>query len=150
MNWSVLWEKIQAHAVSLVFAFLALVVPSALLIAQEQLANYAEGHPIAMVRVLAGLVLITTVFAAMFFYYRPRLCFDKRLGIYRDRKTGLYYCSSCLITSKVKAPLRERADGWRCQVVSCGKSYANPDYKQPPSPPPPQRRSNWMSGGPGT
>lgn len=132
MNWSSLWEKVQAHAVTLVFAALSAVIPGVVLLAQKQLAAYAEEHPVATVRIVAGLAFVALWSAGMFFYYRPRLRFDKRLGIYRDRKTGLYYCTSCLIANQLKVPLTEMAHGWACGVKSCGKFYPNPDYKKPP------------------
>ncbi len=57
--------------------------------------------------------------------------FDKRLGIYRHKESGLYYCTSCL-KSNIESPLKEEEHGWTCEIKSCSKFYRNPDYKEPP------------------
>ena len=59
--------------------------------------------------------------------------FDKRLGIYKNKISGLYYCTSCL-QSGLESPLQESASQWTCQVKTCAKIYYNPDYKSPDPP----------------
>lgn len=70
--------------------------------------------------------------------------FAKRLGIYRHRQSGLYYCTSCLQTG-TESPLKESSSGWQCEVKTCEKFYRNPDYKDP-KPFHVERRSHWMDG----
>lgn len=59
------------------------------------------------------------------------LIFDKRLGIYKHKKTGDYYCPSCL-AEHIRSPLKEMKHGWICGVLKCKQFYENPDYKEPP------------------
>lgn len=57
--------------------------------------------------------------------------FIKELGIYRSKKSGHYFCSSCLMKN-IESPLTEKPGGWRCELKDCGKNYHNPSYHPPP------------------
>ncbi len=57
--------------------------------------------------------------------------FDKRLGLYKHKTNGLFFCVSCMSNNRV-SPLLEREDGWLCMVKSCEQFYHNPDYQPEP------------------
>lgn len=139
-------EKLQAHAFEAALAALGTAIPTWLLLAEAELVPYvSQVSPTTVLRAVALLVAIAGWLTALLLFFRPRLKFDTRLGIYRDRKTGVYYCSSCY-SAKVRAPLKEFESGWRCVVKDCLMWFENPDYKAPPSPPAPteSRRRSWI------
>ncbi len=90
---------------------------------------------------LLRLILLAVGLAAWVVYLTPWLRFDKRLGIYRDTWSGLYYCTKCK-TAKRLTPLREMPKGWHC--VTCSWIYNNPDYKEPPKPKQDPEPHGWM------
>jgi len=129
-------EKLQEEAAKyLAIALLALalfvlaaiwVLPGELLPTQviEWLDEYSTGKTLLRAfLVIGGLV-------AWIVYLRPWLRFDKHLGIYRDIRTGLYYCTRCKTEKRIHTPLQETKAGWYC--VSCKWFYSNPEYKNPP------------------
>jgi hypothetical protein len=92
---------------------------------------------VELVRKLVGLLLVLQIISLAFIFYllrqkRSGFEFISRLGVYRHKKTGVYYCTSCLKKDNLISPLREYQAGWQCQVKSCEKFYTNPDYKKPP------------------
>ncbi|MEO5657075.1 MAG: hypothetical protein ABIO65_10270 [Nitrospiria bacterium] len=129
-------EKLQAHALEAALATLGTAIPAWLLIAESHLVPYVSRiDPTTVLRVLAVLVALSAWSTALLLFFRPRLKFDTQLGIYRDRKSGIYYCSSCY-SAKRRAPLKEFKSGWRCVVKDCNMWFENPTYKEPPSPRP--------------
>src|SRR4051812_26645215 len=87
--------------------------------------------PSTVIRIRALLILLLLWSWAFIVYLRPWLKFIPRLGIYQDRKSGLYYCPSCY-AKKLRSPLKHQKHGWQCEVKECNKFYRNPDYKKPP------------------
>jgi hypothetical protein len=96
-----------------------------------------SGVPRSMLYNIILLCLTLLLFAlSWILYHRPknlinRFVFDKRSGISKHKKSGKYYCTSCLLTTQIQSQLIERPDGWYCQVSSCSKRYPNPDYRPP-------------------
>lgn len=130
-------EKLQEEVAKyLAIALLALalfvlaaiwVLPGELLPTQviQWLDEYSTGET------LLRALLVTAGLAAWIIYLRPWLRFDKRLGIYRDIRTGLYYCTRCKTEKRIHTPLLEIPNrGWHC--VSCKWIYDDPDRDQPP------------------
>ena len=53
--------------------------------------------------------------------------YDTRLGIYKRRTNGLFYCHKCLIEKTMESPLQTQKNGWFCPV--CSSFYSKPsDY----------------------
>jgi len=83
-----------------------------------------------------GLLLATLllgIFPLLFvsyFWFKPKLVFDKRLNIYRDLKTDVYYCTSCK-TKNILSPLAKRESYWNCTLKECRMNFDDPDYVQP-------------------
>lgn len=139
-------EKVQEEAVKylavtlvgiVLFVLAAVwILPNELLPTQviEKLGEYSTG------KTLLRAILLIGGLVAWIVYLRPCLIFDKRIGAFRDFKTGLYYCTRCRSEKKIKTPLRELPDnfGWQCDV--CNRGYRNPDYVEP-IPPPPKRNN---------
>lgn len=124
-------EKLQAHALEGSLASLGTALPVWLLLAESNLVPYvSQLSPSWVIRSAALLLVVALWSSALLMFFRPKLKFDSRLGIYRDKKTGLYYCPSCHI-KKLRSPLKESASGWFCSVKDCRLSYKNPDYKAP-------------------
>jgi hypothetical protein len=138
-------EKLQAHASEVLLAALGTALPAWLLLAESRLVPHvSQLDPTTVIRA-AALSLVVTLWAfALFLFFRPRLKFDSRLGIYRDRKSELHFCPSCH-TKKIRSPLKEQVNGWRCSVKECMLFFPNPDHKSPPPAPPIRavRQSAW-------
>lgn len=135
---SQLKEKMEAHVLEALFAGLGTAIPAWLLIAEESLSPLlAQLQPSTVIRSVAALLLIALWAVALFLFFRPRLKFEPKLGVYRDLKSGFYYCPSCY-AKKLRSPMREQDSGWRCVVKECKSFFANPDYKNPDNQP--QRR----------
>lgn len=100
------------------------ILPSELLPTQliAQLDEYSTGKN------LLRLILLTGGLVAWIIYLRPCLRFDKKLGVFKDIKTGLHYCTRCKVEKKIKTPLQESEVGWYCVV--CQRLYNNPNYKE--------------------
>lgn len=133
-------EKLQAHTLEGLLAILGTAIPAWLLLAESRIAPFvSQLDPTTVVRALALSLIVTLWSLAILLFVRPRLKFEPRLGIYRDRKRGLYFCPSCY-SKKLRTPLREEKNGWRCLVKECHGFYRNPDYTEPPTP---KRQSSW-------
>src|SRR6266487_566812 len=65
----------------------------------EALDKYSTGKTLLRAILLIGGLLAWVV------YLRPCLRFNERLGIWRDLKSGLYYCTKCK-TNKKATPLQ--------------------------------------------
>lgn len=77
-------------------------------------------------------MLVLLVFAISMFAcvlsFRPKLTFLPELGLYQDRRRGMFYCPSCKHLKNVHSPLKCREDGWFCVVKECRQLYPNPSY----------------------
>lgn len=102
----------------------------------ELLDKYSTG------KVLLRALLLIGGLSAWIVYLRPCLIFNGRLGIYRDLKSGLYYCTKCKTNRKL-TPLQVRDVGWYCSVHHW--LYNNPDYT-PPEVDPPQYKPECVDG----
>lgn len=137
-------EQLQAHASEALLAGLGTALPAWLLLAESRLVPYvSQLEPVTVIRSAALLVAAVGWAVAFLMFFRPKLKFDSRLGIYRDRKSGLYFCPSCH-TKKLRAPLRESERGWRCVIKECQLFFHNPDFKEPPKPQESRGRNSWM------
>jgi len=138
-------EKLQAHALEALLAGLGTALPAWLLLAESRLMPYvSQLDPTTVIRAAALSLVVTLWASALVLFFRPKLKFDSRLGIYRDKKTGLYFCPSCH-TKKIRAPLRQGERGWRCVIKECQLFFPNPDYKEQPKQPVSVGRNSWMS-----
>lgn len=100
-----------------------------MLLAEDHLASYlSEVAPVLAVRTIAVLFLLVIALLAWIFYVRPWLKFDGALGVYRDTKSGVAYCTSCRTGFNRLSPLQEKEDGWYCRVRDCQQVYRNPLY----------------------
>ena len=73
---------------------------------------------------LLRITLLTIGLFAWIIYLKPWLRFDQHLGIFRDIKTGLHYCTSCKTEKKIHTPLqRLEGKGWYC--VNCKWIYGD-------------------------
>ena len=55
--------------------------------------------------------------------------YDIKLGVYKHKSNGLYYCHKCFIESTKESPLKPKKDGLHCPV--CGSIYKNPENQFP-------------------
>lgn len=69
--------------------------------------------------------------------------FDEKIGILRNPKDSLTYCTSCLHKG-IKSPLKVQENGWMCLNKECHSFYSNPDYNAPAYKPIQRSRSNWI------
>ena len=126
-----LYEKLQNHAIEVILGGLSTVVLAGLILAEHELVPYVSKlSPISVIRAFELMLFVSLVSIAFVFHFRPRLKFDSRLGVYRDRKLGLYYCPSCH-TKKLLSPMQEYDRGWHCLAKGCLMFYKNPDYVGP-------------------
>ena len=82
--------------------------------------------PLVVLRLIATLLLTTTVLLAYCFLQRPWLMWDEPTGTWLSRFTGLRYCGTCR-AKKIVVPLKNEVTGWRC--VSCDKFRPDPARK---------------------
>ena len=140
-------EKLQAHLLTWLLPALGTLLSGVVLWAQTYFAQFLpEPKEIWAVRAIALSLLLLPLPLASWLYFRPKFKHLPRLGVHQNIKTGAYFCSPCLIKSKLHSPLRELPDGsrWHCRV--CGVSANNPDYKKPPEPPKPDLGPHaWMA-----
>lgn len=133
-------EKLQAHALEALLATLGTALPAWMLLAESQIVPFvSQLEPTTVLRAVAFCLVVALWSVALLLFFRPRLKFEPRLGIYRDRKRGLYFCPSCY-AKKLHTPLREEKNGWRCLVQECRGFYYNPDYTELPRP---KQQSSW-------
>ena len=53
--------------------------------------------------------------------------FDTKLGVYKHKLFGHYYCHKCFVENTKESRLEPQRDGLSCPV--CGSFYRNPDIK---------------------
>ena len=121
-------DKLKAKLLDLAILLIGTTLISALLVFEGHLAPFvSQLPPKTIIRV--GIALLLIVSWLGFFLWRsyPRLKFDSRLQIWRDKRSGLFYCPSCR-SKKLFSPLGEEKNGWRCGIKECNQFYRNPDY----------------------
>lgn len=124
-------DKLKDHALKTLAVSVVSGITAALFLAENYLAQYIKTlAPVIIVRLLALLFLVALSFGILLLFTWPHLKFDSRIGIYRDRKTGLFYCPSCR-SKKLRSPLKQEEKGWRCVVRDCMMFYSNPSYVDP-------------------
>lgn len=127
-------EALKARAIELTLAGITATLLSALLLLENDLAQYVSRiEPTMLIRIIAALVAITASSWIAFFYFKPRLKFDKHLQIYKDRKTDIPYCPSCKDGHNRYSKLIKNSGYWRCSVKECRMTYDDPDCAQPPN-----------------
>ncbi len=66
-----------------------------------------------LVHILLGLVVVTLLSLAAYFYYKPKLVISQEDGgCWKDLKTGYRYCVACLATHNKLVPLSLDKDRW--------------------------------------
>jgi hypothetical protein len=128
-------DKLAARLLDLTIGVFVLILPGVLLLVENHLEVFVSQLSLKII-IRAGITLLSLLAWLGFLLWRfwPRLKFDARWGIYIDKRSGLLYCASCH-SKKLRSPLREEENGWRCVIKECGMFYSNPDYvrKRPPS-----------------
>lgn len=128
-------DKLAARLLDLTIGVFVLMLPGVLLLVENHLELFVSQLSLKII-IRAGITLLSLLAWLCFLLWRfwPRLKFDARWGIYIDKRSGLLYCASCH-SKKLRSPLREEENGWRCVIKECGMFYSNPDYvrKRPPS-----------------
>jgi hypothetical protein len=128
-------DKIKSKVLDLAIGLFVLILPGLLLLAENHLQILVSRLSLkAIVRVSITLLSLLAWVLFLLWRFWPRLKFDPRLGIYEDRRSGIFYCPSCR-SKKLLSPLLQREDGWRCRIKECDRFYSNPDYvrKRPPA-----------------
>lgn len=121
-------ELAVTHALSGILSALGLMPTAALLMAEKELVPYVQAlAPTTLLRITAVSLLFGFLSLALLVYLKPKLKFDKKLGIYLNRKTNDPYCPSCF-PSRL-SPLKETEHGWQCMVKDCKFSIRHPDHK---------------------
>ncbi len=126
---------IRARIIESALAVLGTLLLSGLPLVEDRLVLYVSTKdPRVLVWTIAVLVAITAYSWAAFFFFKPRIKFDRRLQVYTDLKTGIHYCVSCLDGHNRKAKLIRKNHGWTCAVKECQVSYEDPDNPKPKGP----------------
>lgn len=135
MNFRIIVEglitKILIHKLASALLFLSPILTGAFLAGRSYLMRFFAdpSGQIAFLSLTLTIAVVPLPFAA-FFYFKPRLIFDDKLGVFRDIKTGALYCPSCKV-KKIQAPLTKRDGYWRCVSKDCGTTYDNPNHIAP-------------------
>ena len=117
-------EKITSRLLDLTVGSFVPILPGVLLLAE----NHLESQLSSKIIIRAGITLLSLVAWLGFLFWRfwQRLKFESRWGIYIDKRSGLLYCASCH-SKKIRSPLGEEENGWRCVLKECGMFYSNRD-----------------------
>jgi len=76
-------------------------------------------------------VVSVLVAIASYFYFKPRMVFDKHRQVYKNEKEpGVYYCVSCKDGHNRWSKLRKKEHGWICFVKECRTVHHDPDNMQ--------------------
>lgn len=132
---SLLSEKLQARLWEWLWPIIGTLLASAVLWAQDFLAQYLKDPSgLIAVRAIALSLFLIPLPLATYLYFRPKFKHLSRLGVHQNIKTGEFVCSHCLITKKLNSPLKtlENNFGWQCSA--CNKWEKNPEYVEPPAP----------------
>jgi len=84
---------------------------------------------IAVLTTALSLILLPLPWA-VYFWFKPIINYDSNLNIYRDIKTGIYYCASCKVKN-ILSPLAKHDAYWRCSLKEYRLTYDDPNYVPP-------------------
>jgi len=126
--------KLTARLLDLTIGSFVLILPGVLLLVENHLQEFVSQLSSKII-IRAGITLLSLLAWLGFLFWRfwPRLKFEPRWGIYIDKRSGLLYCASCH-SKKLRSPLREEENGWRCVLKECGMFYSNRDNVSKPLP----------------
>ncbi len=126
--------KIKERAVELIIA--VLYTPFIILAAKFTPDDFIRRvDPLIWFWLVISLVTICTFFLVYIVYKREKYIFMQEFGILKEKRTGNYFCPSCMANSK-KSHLKEYENGWQCMTKGCNALYYKPGKK----PEPPTRR----------
>jgi hypothetical protein len=126
-------ENVQARSIECIVGFLAVSLPTILVLYTSPIAIWLkELPPLWLVGLPATLLAICLALGAWMIFLRPKLRFDEPTGTYADAKSTLRYCAFCYNTHKKKIPLKNKDHGW--QYVVCNKSFSDPSRPRHPIP----------------
>lgn len=80
---------------------------------------------IAFLSLMLTIAVVPLPFAS-YYYFKPRLIFDEKLGVFHDIKTGILYCPSCKVKN-IQSPLSKN-DGYCCVSKDCHTTYDDPNH----------------------
>ena len=83
---------------------------------------------------VSGTLLL--LLAATYFWFRPKFKFMPKLGAFFEAKSGNYFCTHCLVKTKLNSPLTPDGTEWFCHV--CNSRYR----EEHPQTPVTQKRRN--------
>ena len=135
-----------AQKLPLLLASLSPVLAGVLIYLRTEIAPHLSDPTgwLALQSIAVAAALLPLPFFA-YFWFRPKL---KPLlwGVHQDTKSGVFFCSACLIPHKVHSPMYLSRDGrfWICHSNSNHRKQ-NPDNKEPPAPPQPSGPHAWMA-----
>jgi len=141
-----LLKTVLAQKLPLLLASLSPALAGGLLYLRTEIAPHLSDQTgwlaLQAIAVTAALLPLPLV---AYFWFRPKF---KPLswGVHQNLKTGAYFCSTCLIPSKVHSPMYLSSDGrfWKCHSNSNHKR-PNPEFKEPPLPPQLSGPHAWMA-----
>ncbi len=136
-------EKIKTAPLDIAIGLIVAGLPGVLLSVEDFLKTFVPKlSPGWTVRLYIALISGLAWLGFLLWQSKPWLKFDSRLGIYVNKRSGHFYCTSCH-SKKRFSPLRTEKDGWRCMVRGCDQFYQNPHYRPPRSKIDPMETGPW-------
>lgn len=131
------FEKLKEKLADHLIALLATTFAGFISAVAKYSSPYIVGtvDPLSLFWLVVGLIILCLALVAYIFAQRPKYRFIKELDIYQEKKTGNYFCPSCMANGK-KSHLKEHDNGWQCMTNECNRRY----YKPGKEPKPPERR----------
>lgn len=135
-------EKIAEHIATVILTIISTVILVAAQFVPVKFINSVD--PLAWFWLVVVLIIACIALAVYIFVKRPKYVFIPDVAIYKEKRTGNYFCPSCMANGK-KSHLKEYDNGWVCMTKDCNRKY----YKPGKEPDPPKRKvinKGWVNG----
>ena len=126
-----LLTKMLINKLASTMIFLSPLLTGAFLSAQTYLAQFLR-DPTGQIafRAIAITIAVVPLPFAAYFYFKPRLIFEENQGVFRDTKTGILYCPSCIVKN-IQSPLSKNDGYWRCVLKDCRATFDDLNHIAP-------------------
>lgn len=120
--------KMLIHKLASALLFLSPTLAGAFLAGRAYLMQFLSDPTgqIAFLSLMLTIAVVPLPFAS-YYYFKPRLIFDEKLGVFHDIKTGILYCPSCKVKN-IQSPLSKNDGYWRCVSKDCHTTYDDPNH----------------------
>ncbi len=126
------WQKVKEEVAKLLAKGIIAILSSAVLILATLIPKDAIRRVDSLIWFWSAVILFAACLALVVYIFRqrPKYIFISELKIYQEKKTGNYFCPSCMANGK-KSPLGKYELGWQCLTKDCKSGYYEPG-KEPP------------------